>query len=104
MKDDKGEIMLVSKEVSNCIRQICEESDEYFQIYEDYSGRFMNGKTCFGIVLLHGNLIAEFFVTLSAKCLNSKENYTEILALAKNMRQDALGLDTIIYFPNYKLS
>jgi hypothetical protein len=65
-------------------------------IYESYSGRFMFGETCFGLVsenkeqipFILGHLVPTDFCELS-------------LDLMKVFKVDNLGLNYITYFPGY---
>ena len=70
--------------------------DDGASIYEDYSGRAMYGATCFGIVA--PGPIGSFWAFLA------EDVGAEAAAnLAANQRTDAMGLDTIHYFPGFEL-
>jgi hypothetical protein len=76
---------------------------EGLSLREDYSGRSMYGKSCFGFV---GTLreFSEFLVTL-AQLEHEEDPYAESIAmgLAQSVCTDNMGLSTIFYFPGYHL-
>lgn len=80
-------------------------------IREDYIGRGMYGKSCFGFVGTHSDLI-RFFIALvweAAHDLGRDEQEALVtIDLADELAQvassDDMGRDTIFYFPGYTLS
>ena len=47
--------------IADCIRNFVEEHEEY-SLYEGYSGRFMFGKACLGVVVAEGNSYMSFLI------------------------------------------
>lgn len=70
-------------------------SDE--ELYDGYSGRFMFGEKCFGIVCMNAGDIAGFAAALVI-------NGVEEVEWLREGRLDQLGLRMIAYFPGVKLS
>lgn len=66
-------------------------------IYTNYSGRYMYGATCFGVVLSGPVALARFMIELS------QEDYDLALDLSQRMAVDNMGHDTIYYFPGYTI-
>ena len=83
--------------VADLIRKFCEENSEQYSIYEGYSGRFMFGSRCIGIVVKHGYSYVDMLVKLT-QYLDKSEYKDETLEL-EGVSVDELGLDTIVYFP-----
>lgn len=83
--------------IVEAIRLFCDENDEKYSMYENYSGRFMFGRKCVGIVVRQGYSYMEMIIKLTMflnDCgVESFENEIE------DVRTDDLGLDTIVYFP-----
>ena len=79
------------------IKMFCDESAEKYSIYENYSGKFMYGRKCVGIVVRQGYSYMEMIIKLTIflnDCgIESVESELE------DVRFDELGLDTIVYFP-----
>lgn len=67
------------------------------QIRTDYSGRFMFGKTCFGIVGNTGTL--GVFMAHVAVLIPELRDYDFIT----NLRWDEMGLDMIYYWPDIQI-
>lgn len=67
-------------------------------VYTNYSGRFMYGATCFGIV---GDTaqFARFMVVLGALTHNDDT----VMDLLDVLREDNMGMDRIYYFPGFTL-
>lgn len=68
-------------------------------VYDDYSGRSMYGKTCFGFTTEQYLNPIQIMVDLTIVLVEEGE---EELArtLSKNVCQDNMGLGTITYFPS----
>lgn len=75
---------------------------------QPYSGRGMYGKKCLGVVVKQGkelgNFIGDILEELSRAEYTDPLQYTNALVQLsedfQNLRQDNLGISTIIYFPN----
>ena len=79
------------------IRLFCDDNAEKCSMYENYSGRFMFGRKCVGIVVRQGYSYMEMIIKLTMflnDCgIESVETELE------DVKFDELGLDTIVYFP-----
>lgn len=86
--------------VSDLIRKFCEENSDKYEVYEGYSGRFMFGRTCLGVIVKMGYSEIEFIIKLT----DYLNNYLDVIDLefAEGISMDNLGLDTIVYFPKLK--
>lgn len=83
------------EDVINAIREFCEMNECKFM--DNYSGRYMYGKKCIGIIVNENPLIC---IVRLADWLHEEfdgDNASDLLADSIGM--DNLGLDTIIYFP-----
>lgn len=69
-------------EARTALRELAEDSGGRF--YPDYSGRFMFGKTCVGIVTSDPQRVEEEAVMMGIR----------------GARRDDMGLKTIVYWPN----
>lgn len=67
------------------------------KLYENYSGRFMYGHKCFGIV---GGIedYGKFLIQLT------KVDYDLAWDLAQSVRTDDMGCESIFYFVGYQLA
>jgi len=75
-------------------------------VREDYSGRGMDGRTCFGLTIGR-NEEREVFAALGylAGLTEGREDDADIdlMELARYARTDSMGRDTIVYFPGWEL-
>lgn len=76
--------------------------EDMIDVRFDYSGRGMNGRTCYGFIL-PDNASVTLFVTILAQQLSDDGLDHEVLDwvydLSRAMRTDSMGKDTIIYWP-----
>lgn len=92
----------MKEKLKELIKEFCEESD--YELYEDYSGRFMYGRTCIGIVTdvnplgLMYDLTAYIFWNLDE--VEIEANNQDIREFIGNAKMDNMGLEKIIYFPS----
>ena len=84
--------------VSNLIKKFCEENSDKYYVYENYSGRFMFGKTCLGIVVKNGFSQMEMLIKLT-EYVDKEDLVGDELEFSEGVSIDELGLDTIVYFP-----
>jgi hypothetical protein len=88
----------ISIELAKALRKLENSGDiESFRVYESYSGRFMFGETCCGIVM--GSL-ADFVDVL--EWLDDEKLEKEAKKLWRCRSTDSLGYDVIAYFEGYK--
>lgn len=80
--------------VAELIREFCDEVEDV-EVYENYSGRGMFGRTCIGIQISGNSL--EIIVKL---CDYLRDNgISSVDDALGTVCQDSLGLDMIVYFP-----
>lgn len=78
---------------------------------ENYSGRGMYNKNCFGVVG-RGNFGTLFLLGVAEAVMEVSDgddypddrDFSIVWDLAKNMTTDNMARDTIFYFPSYELS
>lgn len=80
------------KSVVEILKEFCD--DNGYEFYENYSGRYMYGKTCVGIV---GSFNTLHLVVCLADVLRD-EGYDNAEDILGEPCQDTLGLETIVYF------
>ena len=68
-----------------------------------YSGRFMYGRTCFGIVVEDERDLVKFFSGLKDAIEATDEDSELLDSLQDNMSTDDMGRRMIAYFPGYSL-
>ncbi len=90
--------MIVSRELECAIRNAAEDND--FQIRENYSGRGMFGRECFGVVTDEsvGKVIAAII-----RNIDDFDVVEEFARVLEDLRTDSMGLSAIIYFPGWNL-
>ncbi len=81
--------------LADLIRSFCKENN--FEVYENYSGRFMFGKRTIGIVVKADQNLFDVLAQLT-RYLESKDFDDPLLEL-EGVSIDDLGLDAIVYFP-----
>lgn len=78
-----------------------------FDIREDYSGRGMNGATCFGVILDHDELnkvhFAFGYMAGYREGSEDDEGRDNWSALARCARTDSMGRQAIVYFRGWQL-
>ena len=90
--------------LTEVLKNFCEEYDGELDYYGSYSGRCMYGRNCPGIVLK----TSESYMTpldVAVRLADyirdeGEDNANELLG---SICMDNLGLDTIIYFPDYDI-
>lgn len=70
---------------------------------DDYSGRFMFGQTCPAIVIKSQAQYAKFVMALVHEAVNYNLDPEVVEDFLAAERRDDMGLDTVIYFPDWKL-
>lgn len=84
------------KNVAELIRDFCENEGHDYR--GDYSGRFMYGRTCVGVVT-DENVIA-LTVALFRHLIDEGMDADIVEDLLKDARTDNMGLSMIVYWPN----
>lgn len=79
------------------IKEFCASNTDAYEIYLRYSGRWMLGRECIGIVVRHGCSYMDMIVKLTR--FLDDNNYTDPEFLLEGLAVDELGLDTVVYFP-----
>ena len=64
-----------------------------------YSGRFMYGKTCFGLVGNFSSILKALFAFLA----DYPEHAKALAKTVKCMKSDSLGRQEIVYFPHVSI-
>ncbi len=82
---------------ADLVREFCEQNEDNYYVYENYSGRGMLGKKCLGIVVRNGNSYMKMMMELT-KYLDENEFDDSALEF-EGVAVDDLGLDAIVYFP-----
>ncbi len=83
--------------LADLVREFCAQSDNNYEVYENYSGRNMFGRKTIGIIVKEGHSYLEMMMELT-RYLESKEFDDPLLEL-EGVAIDELGLDVIVYFP-----
>jgi hypothetical protein len=78
------------------IINFCDDSDGKYEVYQNYSGRFMYGRRCIGIIVNRDYSYMEMIVHLTRFL---EEHDFDDYDLIDGVAIDSLGLDTIVYFP-----
>jgi len=79
------------------LKQFCDENPDNYEYYEKYSGKFMFGKTCCGIVVREDFSYVDMIVELTR--FLDKHGFEDENLEMSNTGIDELGKDTIVYFP-----
>lgn len=83
--------------VEEAIRSYVDENEQC-EIYENYSGRGMFGRTCLGVIVQRNDSFMDFIINLTKYMDNNGVEDTDFSL--EGASYDSLGLDTIVYFPN----
>lgn len=83
--------------VADLIQKFCEEHPDKYDFYEKYSGRWMFGRLCCGIVVRQGFSPMAMMFELT-QFLNDSADDIDGTPF-EGTSYDSLGLDTIVYFP-----
>lgn len=79
------------------------ESDLEDALYEDYSGRSMNGRTCLALEM--DRELLDIMDEKAQELVQDGEiEYNPIPELSSHAKTDNLGRNTITYFPGYELT
>lgn len=85
--------------IEEAIRNYVDENEQY-ELYEGYSGRGMFGRKCLGVVV-KGCSFMEFIINLTRYMDDNGVEDTDFSL--EGASYDALGLDTIVYFPRIEV-
>lgn len=85
--------------IADCIRNFVAENEQY-ELYENYSGRGMFGKTCLGVVTREGDSYMNFLMKLTQYLFRQGIDDEELSLEGTSV--DSLGLDTVVYFPHIR--
>ena len=83
--------------VEEAIKNFISENEQY-ELYENYSGRCMFGRTCLGVIVQWNDSFIDFIIKLT-KYLDDND-VDDIDFKLEGATYDNLGLDTVVYFPN----
>ena len=82
--------------IADLIREFCKET-EGCEVYENYSGKGMIGRTCLGIVVNQGYSCMEMLVKLTQ--FFDRNDFDDPDLELEGLTLASFGLDTIMYFP-----
>ncbi len=83
--------------LADLIREFCAQSENKYEVYENYSGRAMFGRKTIGIIVKEGHSYLEMMMELT-RYLETK-GFDDPLLELEGVAIDELGLDVIVYFP-----
>ena len=83
--------------VEEAIKNFISENEQY-SLYENYSGRYMFGRKCLGVIVKQGYSFMDFIINLT-RYLDDND-VDDIDFKLEGATYDNLGLDTVVYFPN----
>jgi len=83
--------------LADLIRGFCNVPDNDYEVYENYSGRYMFGRKTIGIIVQEGHSYLEMIMELT-RYLEAK-GFDDPLLELEGVAVDALGLGSIVYFP-----
>lgn len=83
--------------VEEAIKNFVNENNQY-ELYENYSGRCMFGRTCLGVIVQQNDSFMDFIIKLT-KYLDDND-VDDVDFKLEGATYDNLGLDTVVYFPN----
>lgn len=86
-------------EIAKCIKKFCEENDGYNYV-NNYSGRFMFGEICVGIIVDRSKSPMKMLMELTHYFDDNNVDDSELML--SNPAYDDMGLDTVCYFPFLK--
>lgn len=86
-------------------RALGEEGLTEENLYREYSGRYMYGKRCFGIVCEREAEVIGFFLALHGIVQDEAPDYGVDPDLAFDLKEvmsrDSMGFSSIVYFPGF---
>ncbi len=97
---------MISQDLVELLKETCGSSeceDISFDLYKNYSGRFMYGEECLGFCLARNADWLDIFDMFENvnPCLFEKVE-KELRELKNCARSDSMGLDKIFYFPGHQ--
>ena len=97
--------MIITSEEANEISNIANSFELNFKI-QSYSGRAMYGKYCFAVVTDKPNIVsAILFMALTSQFDRDVgfQEKSDIMYALLDSRQDSMGFEYVVYFPNIYL-
>ncbi len=96
-------MIALNKTEMDFLRDFADNADGCKGIYEEYSGRVMYGSKCFGIIVGQYESPAKVFGWLIHNLMEDDEvSDLAIRLLEHGIKEDNMGLDSIIYFPHFQ--
>ena len=83
--------------VEEAIKNFVNENNQY-ELYENYSGRCMFGRTCLGVIVQQNDSFMDFIIKLT-KYLDDND-VDDVDFKLEGATYDSIGLDTLVNFPN----
>jgi hypothetical protein len=89
----------MDKKLAETLKNMMENNGEEAEIYEDYSGRAMYGKTTTGLVIDHAALLLTVIIADAADLTNDDPEWGPVSMFenTKQLKMDNMGTQTIIY-------
>lgn len=88
--------------LADLIREFCNEPENNYEVYENYSGRTMSGETTITIGVVVKESCSFFdMLTQLTRYLEAK-GFDDPLLELEGAAADDLGPDVIVYFPSVK--
>ena len=80
--------------VSDLIREFCEIHSDKYSVYENYSGRFMFGAKCMGIIVRQGNSFMAMIAELTSYLDEYADEIKEMQQLIRNITELSAKVET----------
>lgn len=94
---------IISQDLVELLKETCESSeceDTSFSVRKNYSGRFMDGKTCLGFCVgRNADWLDLFDMFKNVNSYLFEKVEKELRELKSCARSDSMGLNQIFYFP-----
>lgn len=88
--------------LANLVREFCAQSEGKYEVYENYSGRFMYGRKTIGIVVKQDQnylfMLHELTLYIDSQGIE-EPIMMQLVEEFEAVTIDELGLDKIVYFP-----
>lgn len=82
--------------IGDVIRRFVAENSRY-RLYENYSGKGLQGTSCLGVIVHNGDSFMEFLMNLTQ--FMDEQGVEDADLELEGVSYDSLGPDTIVYFP-----
>jgi hypothetical protein len=90
----------VASNVAKLMFEIVQEADRDNLKITPYSGRFMFGKECLGLQCSNLGEALHIIFLMAQEAINNEDLLNEIENMIIDTKQDSMGHDMIVYWPN----